>query len=278
MKVEVWCLLPELVRQLVADGMPRRALELGVLQLSVHSLREHAQRGDRRIDDRPYGGGPGMVVQAEPVARALAEARGRLPRARVIGLSPQGEPLTQAWVRRLADEPELVLLCGRYEGIDERAASGVDLELSLGDYVLSGGELAAMVVIDAVTRWLPGVLGEPASAQQDSFAADGLLDHPHYSRPPTWRGQAVPEVLLSGDHAAIRRWRLRQALGATWLKRPELLMGLELTQEQRELLQEFIAEHPGHRRPDGAHRAGSTREPAAPGRCRQHNVHHQGGT
>jgi tRNA (guanine37-N1)-methyltransferase len=158
-----------------------------------------------------------------------------------VALSPQGEPLTQDWVKRLAAEPGLIVLCGRYEGIDERAQQVVDVELSLGDFVLSGGELAAMALVDAVARLIPGALGDEQSAENDSFSA-GLLDHPHYTRPEQWQGERVPDVLLSGDHAAVRRWRLKRALGATWLKRPDLLDAVQLDDEQAALLREFIAE------------------------------------
>jgi len=242
MKIEVLTLFPELVEQAGKHGMPRIAVESGALQLSTRNPRDYSGNKWRRVDDRPYGGGPGMVMEAEPLAQAVADARAALGEVRVVGLSPQGEPLTQAWVERLARLPGLVLVCGRYEGIDERfVRTQVDLELSLGDFVLSGGELAAMVVIDAVARLLPGVLGHAASAENDSFSA-GLLDHPHYTRPEQWRGQAVPEVLIGGDHAKVARWRLKQALGATWLKRPDLLEGLVLDEEKRQLLGEFIAE------------------------------------
>ena len=242
MKIEVLTLFPELVEQAGRHGMPRIAVEGGVLQLSTRNPRDYSGNKWRRVDDRPYGGGPGMVMEAEPLARAIADARAELGELRVIGLSPQGEPLTQAWVERLAQVPALVLVCGRYEGIDERfVRTQVDMELSLGDFVLSGGELAAMVVIDAVARLLPGVLGHEASAVNDSFSA-GILDHPHYTRPVDWRGQPVPKVLMCGDHAKVARWRLKQALGATWLKRPDLLDGLALDEEKRQLLREFIAE------------------------------------
>jgi tRNA (guanine37-N1)-methyltransferase len=241
-KIEVLSLFPELVEQVVRYGIPRRAAEAGLLTLHSRDIRDYSESADRRVDDRPYGGGPGMVMEPEPLARALAAAKAALGgTARTIALSPQGEPLSQAWVEKLAQEPCLVLVCGRYEGPDERLAAQIDLELSLGDFVLSGGELAAMALVDAVARWLPGALGHEQSAASDSFAA-GLLDHPHYTRPERWRGQAVPEVLLSGDHRKIARWRLKQALGATWLKRPELLAGLELNDEQVRLLREFIAE------------------------------------
>jgi tRNA (guanine37-N1)-methyltransferase len=240
-KIEVLTLFPEFVEQVVRFGIPRKAVEAGVLTLSARDIRDYSADRDRRIDDRPYGGGPGMVMEAEPLSQAIAAARAAIGEALVIGLSPQGEPLTQDWVRRLARQPGLILLCGRYEGPDERAMQAVDVELSLGDFVLSGGELPAMALVDAVSRWLPGALGHEQSAPNDSFAG-GLLDHPHYTRPEHWRGEAVPEVLLSGDHAKIARWRLKQSLGTTWLKRPDLLAGLELSREQTELLREFMAE------------------------------------
>jgi len=241
-KIEILTLFPELVEQVVRFGIPRKAAEAGVLEVAARDIRDYSADRDRRVDDRPYGGGPGMVMEAEPLAQAIAAARAALGgAAKVIALSPQGEPLTQQWVLRLAQEPALVLLCGRYEGPDERAMGAVDVELSLGDFVLSGGELPAMALVDAVSRWLPGALGHEQSAQNDSFSA-GLLDHPHYTRPEHWRGVPVPEILLSGDHAKVARWRLKQALGATWLKRPDLLQGLELSQEQTKLLREFIAE------------------------------------
>jgi tRNA (guanine37-N1)-methyltransferase len=241
MKIEVLTLFPELVEQAVLHGMPRIAAENGALQLTTRNPRDYSGNKWRRVDARPYGGGPGMVMEAEPLAAAVAAAKLATGTARVIGLSPQGEPLTQRWVQRLSQEAALIFVCGRYEGMDERfVRSQLDMELSLGDFVLSGGELAAMVVIDAVARLLPGVLGDQASAENDSFSAE-TLDHPHYTRPESWRGQAVPEVLLCGDHARVARWRLQQALGATWLKRPDLLDGLELDEEQTGLLREFIA-------------------------------------
>lgn len=242
MKVEILTLFPELVEQVTRFGIPRKAVEAGVLELKARDIRDYSEGRDRRVDDRPYGGGPGMVMEAEPLTQAIAAAKAAVGGvAKVIALSPQGEPLTQQWVLRLAQEPALVLLCGRYEGPDERAMGAVDVELSLGDFVLSGGELPAMALVDAVSRWLPGALGHEQSAQNDSFSA-GLLDHPHYTRPEHWRGEPVPEVLLSGDHAKVARWRMKQALGATWLKRPDLLQGLALSQEQTKLLREFIVE------------------------------------
>lgn len=242
MRIEVVSLFPELVGQVVRHGMPRIAAEIGQLELRASDLRDFSENRWRRVDDRPYGGGPGMVMEAGPLAAAVQAAKAELGQARVVLLSPQGERFDQRWAERLAQEQSLIMLCGRYEGLDERfVRSEVDFELSLGDFVLSGGELAAMVVVDAIARLLPGVLGHAASAANDSFSA-GLLDHPHYTRPEVWRGQPVPEVLLSGDHARIARWRFKQALGQTWLKRPDLLEGIELDDEARTLLGEFIAE------------------------------------
>jgi tRNA (guanine37-N1)-methyltransferase len=241
MKIEVLTLFPEFVEQVGRYGIVGRAVESGKLALTTRDIRDFSENKWRRVDDRPYGGGPGMVMNAGPVAAAVAAAKAALGAAKVVALSPQGEPLTQDWVKRLAAEPGLILLCGRYEGIDERAAGVVDVELSLGDFVLSGGELAAMALVDAVVRLIPGALGDEQSAESDSFSA-GLLDHPHYTRPEEWQGEQVPEVLLSGDHALVRRWRLKRALGATWLKRPDLLDAVELDDEQAALLREFIAE------------------------------------
>jgi tRNA (guanine37-N1)-methyltransferase len=242
MKIEVVTLFPELVQQVVRHGMPRIAVESGQLALSTRDLRDFSENRWRRVDDRPYGGGPGMVIEPQPLAAAVQAAKTDLGAAQVILLSPQGERFDQHWAQRLSQQQELILLCGRYEGLDERfVRSEVSVELSLGDFVLSGGELAAMAMIDAIARLLPGVLGHAESAQNDSFSA-GLLDHPHYTRPEVWRGEAVPEVLLSGDHARIARWRLKQALGATWLKRPDLLDGIAMSDEVRTLLREFISE------------------------------------
>ena len=244
MRVEVLSLFPELVEHVATVGIPRIASERGALQLVCRQLRDASDNRWRRVDERPFGGGPGMVMQAEPLAKAVAAAKAECGAgAPVLLMSPQGERFSQQWAARLAAEPAWIVVCGRYEGVDERfVANAVTAELSLGDFVLSGGELAAMTVVDAVTRLLPGVLGDAESAVQDSFSA-GLLDHPHYTRPLAWRGEAVPEVLLGGDHRAIARWRLQQALGQTWLKRPDLLAGLDLSQEHRILLREFIARY-----------------------------------
>lgn len=242
MKIEVLTLFPEWVEQVTQHGMPRIAAERGQLQLVARNLRDYSTNKWRKVDDRPYGGGPGMVMEAEPLANAIRDAKASQAQARVVYLSPQGERFSQGWAERLSQEQGLVLLCGRYEGLDERLIrSEVDFELSLGDFVMSGGELAAMVVVDAIARLLPGVLGHEGSAAADSFSS-GLLDHPHYTRPEDWRGERVPEVLLGGDHAKVARWRLKQALGQTWLKRPDLLDGIELDRNLEVLLREFISE------------------------------------
>lgn len=244
MKIEVITLFPELVEAVTRSGMPRVAVEQQALELGCTNPRDFADNRWRKVDDRPCGGGPGMVMQAEPLAQAIEHAKAQLgPATKVLMMSPQGERMDQRWFERLAREDGLVVLCGRYEGIDERLVTrAVDVELSLGDFVLSGGELAAMVLIDGIARLLPGVLGHVESAGQDSFSSNGLLDHPHYSKPVEWRGEAVPEVLMSGDHAKQARWRLKQALGRTWLRRPDLLDKLELDAEQQSLLREFVAE------------------------------------
>jgi tRNA (guanine37-N1)-methyltransferase len=206
--------------------------------------RDYASDRHQTVDDRPYGGGPGMVMMVQPLRDAIREARAMAEgKTRVIYLSPQGRKLDQHGLAELAKQPNLVLVCGRYEGVDERIiAAEVDEEWSIGDYVLSGGELAAMVMIDGITRLLPDALGHEESAEQDSFV-QGLLDHPQFTRPEEIDGIAVPEVLLSGDHQAIARWRYKQALGRTWLRRPDLLEGLDLNLEQQALLAEFIREH-----------------------------------
>ena len=213
-----------------------------MLELTFENPRDFAADVHRTVDDRPYGGGPGMVMKYEPAAAAISAARAGLPEGSpVVCMSPQGQVFDQSIARRFAELPGLVLLAGRYEGIDERLMSEVDEELSLGDFVMSGGEIAAMAVIDAVTRLLPGALGDAESAVQDSFMA-GLLDHPHYTRPELVAGQKVPAVLLSGDHAQIARWRYKQALGRSFLRRPDLVSKLNLDREQQALLDEFLKE------------------------------------
>jgi tRNA (guanine37-N1)-methyltransferase len=243
MRVDVITLFPEMFSALTDYGITRRAVENGILKLHSWNPRDYTEDRHRTVDDRPYGGGPGMVMMAEPVSRAIDQARAAQSNAKVIYLSPQGKQLDHGAVHEFSQRDGLILLAGRYEGIDERIINKeVDEEWSIGDYVISGGELAAMVVIDAVTRQLPGALGDQDSAAEDSFV-EGLLDTPHYTRPEVWNDLAVPEVLLSGDHAAIRRWRLKQALGRTWLRRPELLESRGMNAEESELLEEFKREH-----------------------------------
>lgn len=240
MQIGVVTLFPAMFDAVADYGISARALDLGLIQLSCWDPRDYTSDRHRTVDDRPYGGGPGMVMKIEPLRDAIRAARAQLPQARVLYLSPQGRPLDQRGVEELAARPQLILVAGRYEGVDERLIdTEVDEEWSIGDYVLSGGELAAMVLIDAVTRLQPGALNDAQSAQQDSFA-EGLLDCPHYTRPEDYEGRRVPPVLLSGNHAAIRRWRAQQALGRTWLRRPELLERLTLNDEQQALLAEFI--------------------------------------
>ena len=244
MRIQVITLFAQAFRSLVELGVTGRAIGAGQVRLETLNPRDYARDRHRTVDDRPYGGGPGMVMAVEPLRSAIRAARAAAGAdAKVSLLSPQGRPLKQGAVRQLARREDLILVCGRYEGIDERLIEReIDEEWSIGDYVLSGGELAAAVLIDAVTRLLPGVLGDEQSAEQDSFM-DGLLDCQHYTRPEEIDGLTVPPVLLSGDHGAIERWRRKQALGRTWLRRPELLGELELDEEAEQLLTEFKAEH-----------------------------------
>ncbi|MCU5785861.1 tRNA (guanosine(37)-N1)-methyltransferase TrmD [Alloalcanivorax marinus] len=249
MRITLVSLFPEMARAVTDFGVTRRAVENGLLTLDTVNPRDFTEDRHRTVDDRPFGGGPGMVMKVAPLEKALAAARQGNPGARVVYLSPQGRPLTQARAAQLAATPGLILLAGRYEGVDERLIeTEVDELVSIGDYVLSGGELPALVLIDAVTRLLPGVLGHQDSAAQDSFSGEleDLLDCPHYTRPETYRDRSVPGVLLSGDHERIRRWRLKQALGRTWRCRPDLLEARKargLSQEESELLDEYIREH-----------------------------------
>jgi tRNA (guanine37-N1)-methyltransferase len=243
MKIGVVSIFPEMVRTIAGFGVVGRAMERQIAALHVKDPRDFATDTHRTVDDRPYGGGPGMVMKYEPVAAAIRSAKSALPEGcPVICLSPAGRVFDQARAARLAALPGMVLLAGRYEGIDERLIEDeVDEELSLGDFVLSGGEIAALAVIDAVVRLLPGVLGDEDSAAQDSFV-EGLLDHPQYTRPEEIAGRKVPEVLLSGDHARIARWRYKQALGRSFLRRPDLVRKLKLDPEQQTLLDEFLEE------------------------------------
>ena len=241
MQIAIVTIFPQMFDSFVCEGMTRRALETGQLQLEFRNPRDFTEDNHRQVDDRPYGGGPGMVMMAEPLNQAIGSARAAV-RGRVIYLSPQGRQLKQKRARELASEAGLVLLAGRYEGVDERVLEAeIDEEISIGDYVLSGGELPAMVLIEALVRYLPGVLGNEDSVKTDSFSG-GLLDWPHYTRPEVYGEHQVPSVLLSGHHEEIRRWRMKQALGRTWQKRPELLRDLELTDEQRELLDLYRSE------------------------------------
>ena len=243
MQFGVVSLFPEMVGTIGEYGVVGRAEQRGLIALDVENPRDHTSDVHRTVDDRPYGGGPGMVMKFAPVAAAIDAAKGKLPEGcPVVYLSPQGQVFDQAMARRFAGLPGLVLLAGRYEGIDERLIeSHIDAEVSLGDFVLSGGEIAAMAVIDAIVRLLPGVLGDDESAAQDSFM-EGLLDHPHYTRPEEIEGQKVPDVLLSGDHAEIAKWRYQQALGRSYLRRPDLVEKLELSDEQQLLLDKFLKE------------------------------------
>ena len=243
MRFDVITLFPAMFRALEDEGVVARALAQGIAELHLWNPRDYALDPHRTVDDRPYGGGPGMVMKVEPLRAALAVARAEAPESRVAYLSPQGRLLDQGEMASIAQASGWILIAGRYEGIDERLIDGwVDDEWSIGDYVLSGGELPAMMVMDAVIRLLPGALGHPDSAREDSHV-DGLLDHPHYTRPSEIDGRPVPSVLLSGDHGAIERWRLGQALGRTWLRRPDLLQRRSLSKVEQALLDQFILAH-----------------------------------
>jgi tRNA (guanine37-N1)-methyltransferase len=244
LQIDVVTLFPPMFDAVTESGVTGRARERKLYELVLWNPRDFATGSYRSVDDRPYGGGPGMVMMPEPLEKALSAARQRqrssgVGKPRVVHLTPQGRLLDHALVAELAKEQGIVMLAGRYEGVDERLVKRViDDEISIGDYVLSGGELAAMVVIDCVVRQMPGALGDAESASQDSFV-NGLLDHPHYTRPEVYGDDAVPAVLLSGNHADIARWRLKQALGRTWLRRPDLLEKRTLTSEEARLLEEF---------------------------------------
>ena len=243
MQIALVSLFPEMFAAVSDHGVTGRAVKQGLVALSHFNPRDYTADRHRTVDDRPYGGGPGMLMMIDPLQQAIAAAREAAgENAKVIYLSPQGTRFGHSKAVELALKPGVVLIAGRYEGVDERLLEAeVDEELSIGDYVLSGGELAAMVVIDAVTRQLPGVLGHELSAQEDSFV-DGLLDCPHYTRPEVYQGSKVPDVLLSGNHEAIRRWRLKQALGRTQERRPDLLQGRAMSPEEEKLLADYIRE------------------------------------
>jgi len=241
LKIGVISLFPEIFSAVTGFGVTGRAIKEGLLEVSVWNPRDFTHDRHRTVDDRPYGGGPGMLMMVQPLVDAIEAAKSDLGQdTPVIYLSPQGQKLDHKGVQLLSGNDRMILIAGRYEGIDERVIEKyVDAQWSIGDYVLSGGELPAMVLIDAVSRLVPGVLGHQDSAEEDSFA-NGLLDCPHYTRPEVYNEQQVPSVLLSGNHEKIRRWRLQQSLGRTWLQRPELIKDLALTDEQEALLSEFI--------------------------------------
>jgi len=247
-RFDVVTLFPGMFDALTEYGITQRARDRGVFELVLWNPREFAVNAYRSVDDRPYGGGPGMVMMADPLQKALRAAKARqsscgVCTSRSVYLSPQGRPLDQALVDELSEAEGLVLLAGRYEGVDERLIElEIDDEVSIGDYVISGGELPAMVMIDSIVRRIPGVLNDADSASEESFVA-GILDFPHYTRPEIFAGQPVPPVLLSGNHADIRRWRLKQALGRTWQRRPDLVAKLQLDPEQAMLLEEYKAEY-----------------------------------
>lgn len=240
LQIGIISLMPEMFEAL-QHGITGRAIEQQLLKIRCWNPRDWAEGSYRQVDDKPYGGGPGMVMMYKPLDTAILQAKSELPKSvKTIYLSPQGKKVNQDLIREhVQQRQDILFIAGRYEGIDERIISRhVDEEWSLGDFVLSGGELAAMVMIDAMTRWLPGSLGDPGSAAQDSFS-DRLLDHPHYTRPAEIDGMRVPDVLLQGDHRQIALWRRKQALGQTWLKRPDLLEGFEFSDSDSKLLEEF---------------------------------------
>jgi len=246
MRFDVITLFPAQFRALTEEGVVARALQRGIAEIHLRNPRDYTTDPHRSVDDRPYGGGPGMLMRYAPLRAAIEAAREAAAASgvcsRVAYLSPQGEPVDQSKIQRISAEPGRVLVAGRYEGIDERLIMDcVDEEWSIGDYVLSGGELAAMVIMDAVIRLLPGALGHAASARQDSHS-EGLLDCPHYTRPEVINGQSVPQVLLSGDHQAIERWRRQQALGRTWQRRPELLQKRGMNEVEQRLLDDYLRE------------------------------------
>jgi tRNA (guanine37-N1)-methyltransferase len=247
LRIDVVTIFPRMVEGPLSDGIVQRAREKGLVDLHVHDLRDHTDDRHRSVDDAPFGGGPGMVMKAEPFFRAVEAIRAEAPAGSeaVVLLSPRGRTFDQEAARRLARLDRLVLLCGRYEGVDERVAQRIATEeMSLGDFVLTGGETAALAVVEATVRLVPGALGDEGSAQSDSFEG-GVLDWPHYTRPATWRGTTVPEPLLSGDHGRIRRWRRREALRATRARRPELLAAARLSAEDESLLRDVEDEARG---------------------------------
>ena len=242
MRFGIVTLFPEMFAAITDNGVVGRAVRQGVLSIACSNPRDFTEDKHRTVDDRPYGGGPGMLMKVEPLEKALNAMRVTHPAAKVVYMSPQGKRFDQAAAQTFAESEEIIILAGRYEGVDERLLKAqVDEEWSVGDYVLSGGELPAMIVIDAVARLLPGVLGHPDSAIEDSFV-DGLLDCPHYTRPEVYKDEAVPAILMSGDHARIKQWRLQQALGRTYLRRPDLLETRGMSPQEQSLLADFLAQ------------------------------------
>lgn len=252
MQISLVTLFPEMFSAISEYGISGRAIRSGLIELDYFNPRDFTTDKHRTVDDKPFGGGPGMVMKTEPLLASIQAAKqalkdrnkaGSADKPKVIYLSPQGKPMSQQSIIDLAQLASLVLVCGRYQGIDSRVvATEIDEEISLGDFVISGGEIAAMALIDAMTRFQPGALGDEESARQDSFA-NGLLHSPEYTRPQSFAGEDVPEVLLSGNHEAIRKWRVKQSLGVTWLKRPDLLETMTLDREQKELLEQFKDEY-----------------------------------
>ncbi len=238
MRFDILTLFPDMVSPL-RESILGKAIEKGLIQIRTINIRDYSLDKHQVVDDTPYGGGQGMVMKAEPIARAIEWVRSQDASARTIYLTPQGKPLNQDLARSLSAQSHLILLCGRYEGVDERVRElFIDEEISIGDYVLTGGELAAMVLVDAVSRFIPGVLGSDRSAEEESFF-DSLLEYPQYTRPSDFRGSCVPEVLLSGNHSAISQWRRKEALRRTWLRRPDLLAKANLSEEDKRLLKEI---------------------------------------
>jgi len=239
MRFDILTLFPEMFSSPFKESILAKAIEKGLIEVRTINIRDFALDKHRIVDDAPYGGGQGMVMKVEPIARAIEQVKSEDPSVRTIYLTPEGKPLNEEMVRQLSSRSHLVLLCGRYEGVDERVRElFIDEEISIGDYVLTGGELAAMVLIDAISRLLPGVLGSDRSAEEDSFFGS-LLEYPQYTRPSTFRGYEVPEVLLSGNHQAISLWRRKEALRRTWVRRPDLLSKASLSEEDKKILEEI---------------------------------------
>ncbi len=242
MRFEVLTLFPDMFSSPLKGSILGKATEKGLIEIRMINIRDFASDRHQVADDSPYGGGQGMVMKVEPIARAIEQVKGQDPSAWTVYLTPQGRQFNQALARTLASRSHLILLCGRYEGVDERVKElFVDEEISIGDYVLTGGELAAMVIIDSVSRLLPGVLGSDQSAEEESFI-DSLLEYPHYTRPSNFRGNCVPEVLLSGNHSAISLWRRKEAIRRTWLRRPDLLAEADLSDNDKKLLEEILVQ------------------------------------